>query len=281
MHNLFLADDDQENALAIREYIGRIITYYLDVSTVANRTYVRYAGERLRIDSVSIDDALIGATYRFKSREQLRRLYVGFQIPAVFTIPGAGYRFNGEELLLISTERCALGCRLLDLQNRYHVQHSVISRGINFFSLWMNQNWGYLLRDNLQFWHPYLVSSMTAIKEKMVDQYEYDVDELQEVFKLAMFIDCTMIRSQRPGGGPVVPGRYAPRYAYLVQEAFYNGWKRIHGIKKQSVGLANGMAFHVSRGQHGLQCCQHGLQFCSERPGSTTESLRRKLISLS
>lgn len=71
-----------------------------------------------------------------------------------------------------------------------------------------------------------------------------------------MFIDCTMIRSERPGGGPIVPGPFAPRYPFIVQEAFYNGWKRFHGIKKQSIGLANGMAFHVSRG---YSCRRHDL----------------------
>ena len=78
------------------------------------------------------------------------------------------------------------------------------------------------------------------------------MDELQNDFKVSMFIDFTMIRSQRP----VVPDRNAPRYVFLVQEAFYNGWKRIHGIKKQSIGLANGMAFHVSKG---YLCRRHDL----------------------
>ena len=230
VHNLFLANGDQDSAFAVREYIGRVTSYYVEVSTVIDRTYVRYAGVRINIGSEQIDDALIGAKYRFKSRQQLRRLFTGFRISAFFTIPGSGYRFGGEELLLISLERCALGSRLLDLQSRYHIQHSVISRGINYFCQWMNDNWGYLLRDNLEFWRPYLQASMLSIKAKMLCQYNFDVDEVVDDFKVSMFIDCTMIKSQRPGGGPVLPGPFAPRYAYLVQEAFYNGWKRMHGI---------------------------------------------------
>ena len=118
VHNLFLAYTDEDSALTIREYIERVIIYYHDVSTVPQRIYVRYGGDRIRINSVLLYDALIGAHYRFKSREQLRRLFVGFEILAYFTIPGAGYRFNGKELLLISMELCALGFRLLDLKSR-------------------------------------------------------------------------------------------------------------------------------------------------------------------
>eukprot|EP01034_Spumella_vulgaris_P036387 gene36387-44884_t len=45
----------------------------------------------------------------------------------------------------------------------------------------------------------------------------------------------------RPGGGPARPGVRAPRHNELLQEAFYNGWKKFHGIKYQSLELPNGM----------------------------------------
>ena len=77
-----------------------------------------------------------------------------------------------------------------------------------------------------------------------------------EDFLVSLFIDCTIIPSCRTGGGPMVPGVHAPRYPYLVQEAMYNGWKKCHGIKKQSIGLANGMAFQVSKG---YSCRSHDL----------------------
>ena len=63
VHNLFLANGDQDSAFAVREYIGRVTSYYVEVSTVIDRTYVRYAGVRINIGSEQIDDALIGATY--------------------------------------------------------------------------------------------------------------------------------------------------------------------------------------------------------------------------
>ena len=74
IHNLFLANNDHDSAVAVREYIERVINYYIEVSTVIDRTFVRYAGLRMNIGSELIDDALIGAHYRIESREQLRRL---------------------------------------------------------------------------------------------------------------------------------------------------------------------------------------------------------------
>jgi hypothetical protein len=126
----------------------------------------------------------------------------------------------------------------------------------------MNENWGYLLRDHFEFWGDYLEESRDAIKAKMLSQYGYNVDEdLDEDFLVALFIDCTIIPSCRTGGGPMAPGVFAARYPYLVQEAFYNGWKKCHGIKKQSIGMANGMAFQVSKG---YSCRRHDLHLLVE-----------------
>jgi hypothetical protein len=67
----------------------------------------------------------------------------------------------------------------------------------------------------------------------MLSHYDFDVEAHdQEEFKVSMFIDCTIIPSSRTGGGPMNAGIFAQRYPYIVQEAFYNGWKKCHGIKK-------------------------------------------------
>jgi hypothetical protein len=49
----------------------------------------------------------------------------------------------------------------------------------------------------------------------------------------------------RPGGGPARDGKNAPRNDPLIQQAWYNGWKKIHGLKWQTIDLPNGMNFHV------------------------------------
>ena len=54
-------------------------------------------------------------------------------------------------------------------------------------------------------------------------------------FRVCCFIDCTVIQSCRPGSGPASGGVGAPRYNNYIQMAFYNGWKRHHGTKWQSI----------------------------------------------
>lgn len=59
---------------------------------------------------------------------------------------------------------------------------------------WMQYNWGYLLHDNVAFWVPYLDESCNAIKWKLSDEYNVDVDDR---FCIAQFIDCVIIPSSR------------------------------------------------------------------------------------
>ena len=213
--------------------------------TIPHYVIIEYGGERLRINSESISDAMIAVTYRFKTRQQLRDIFTHFQIPQWFRFPSGGHKLHGEEVLLMALERCALGTRLIDMQQKYHVYHSTIGRAIHMFAGWMQNNWGYLLHDNIDFWVPYLAESCEAIKNKMDEHYDVQVDER---FRIAQFIDCVIISSSRTGGGPMTPGKFAERFPLLVQESFYNGWARVHGVKKQAIGMANGMAFDVTKG---------------------------------
>ena len=67
------------------------------------------------------------------------------------------------------------------------------------FAEWMQNNWGSLFHDNIDFWVPYLAESCEAIKNKM-DKH-YDIQD--ERFCIAQFIDCIVIPSSRTGGGPI------------------------------------------------------------------------------
>ena len=66
-------------------------------------------------------------------------------------------------------------------------------------------------------------------------------------FKVTGFIDNTIITTSRPGGGPAAEGINAPRNNPLIQKSFYTGWKKLYGIKVQTVVLPNGMIFHISK----------------------------------
>ena len=58
---------------------------------------------------------------------------------------------------------------------------------------------------------------------------------------MAGFIDDTVTRITRPGGGPAEEGINAVRYNTLIQQSFFNGYKACHGLKHQTVEIPNGM----------------------------------------
>ena len=66
-------------------------------------------------------------------------------------------------------------------------------------------------------------------------------------FNVFSFIDCVIFRTCRAGGGPMTVGSFAKRWPKLIQQAIYNGWKKIHGNKAQAMNLTNGCAYHVTR----------------------------------
>ena len=240
------------------------IRQLLSVISIPNYVVITYAGERLRIDSESIQDAMIPVTYRFKNRQQLRDLFTHLQIPQWFRLPFGGHKLHGEEILLMTLERCALGTQLIDMQQKYHVYHAVIGKATHYFALWMQDNWGYLIHDNNYFWLPYLGPSCEAIRRKLSEHYDIEVDEMGEDghgFQIAQFIDCIIIPSSRTAGGPMTPGKFAERFPLLVQESFYSGWARVHGVKKQAMGMANGMSFNVSKG---YSCRRHDMHLLAD-----------------
>lgn len=53
-----------------------------------------------------------------------------------------------------------------------------------------------------------------------------------------------MIAMSRPGGGGG-EGESAPRVNPEIQQAWWTGWKKLHGLKFQTVILANGMDFKI------------------------------------
>ena len=145
VHDNYVGEIDENRRRIGLRFMRAITRQFMSVATIPRKIYIRYAGERLSVDSPNIEEGKIAADYRFKSRDQLHRLMAGFRIPAFFIIPNVGYRFSGEELFLIALERCALGSRFLDLQEKYKIHHSAICRGVIHFARWMNENWGYLL----------------------------------------------------------------------------------------------------------------------------------------
>jgi hypothetical protein len=71
-----------------------------------------------------------------------------------------------------------------------------------------------------------------------------DYSDPDDPFRIFGFLDCSNFRSSTPATGP--SGRYegAARnpYSYVKQRSYYNGWKKIHGLKILSILLPNGLS---------------------------------------
>ena len=259
LHEEFVANNDLMSDRMVLRYAQIIFAGYDSISTVEIDHPINYVGDRLRFDVLDI--GMIATTYRFKNISQLRELKDCLQIPDRMVNPHDRSAYDGEELLLLVLERCALGTRLVDLQNKYHRNHSAIGKAINYFCSWLQQHWGYLIHDHLDFWKPYLRGSRDAIVAKLQDYYRDLEVEIDVDLRVASFIDCTIIGTSRPGGGPMEAGPNAERFPGHVQRAFYNKWARKHGIKKQSCCLSNGMALHIGTG---FSCRRHDLHLLRE-----------------
>jgi hypothetical protein len=97
----FIENGELAFAQHTRLYIGRVINYHNNIATIPQNVYMNYQGQRLRIDSELLDDGMIGANYRFKTRAQLTRLYNGFRIPAVILVPDVGYWYYTFSVVLV------------------------------------------------------------------------------------------------------------------------------------------------------------------------------------
>jgi len=106
---------------------------------------------------------------------------------------------------------------------------------------------GHLVTSNLGHWKTSLEIFSEAIRmkvhEKSGGQIHYDAGD----YLVIGFIDDTMLRICRPGGGPVEEGINAEWYNNLIQQALFNGYKACHGIKFQTVELPNGMCGELYR----------------------------------
>lgn len=156
--------------------------------------------------------------------------------------------FHGEEFLLIGLYRLHLPTTISDgsFKRIFGLGHTAVSMVFNAFIEFLVNNWGYLLFDNLQFWLPYLPDCAQAVRDKCNEKGCYFPNSRSPGgLRVAGFIDNTMNATCRPGGGPARDGQNAPRNDSLIQRAWYNGWKKMHGMKYQTVDLPNGMNMHV------------------------------------
>jgi hypothetical protein len=162
-------------------------------------------------------------TFRF-TKPELKQIFQGLRFPSEFRCRKTSYRFSGEEVFLVGLYRLVNVNRCGDLGWQtffgYHQARASIAIGI-FFN-YMMEHWSYLILDNLDFWAPRLQWLSQAIVAK-ANRLDAAADLDPTLFRICGFIDNTTIETARPGGGPRVDGH---RNNPLIQQSFYNGWKK-------------------------------------------------------
>ena len=67
----------------------------------------------------------------------------------------------------------------------------------------------------------------------------------QPVTDIFAFIDCNCLETCSVGRGPRNEGPDSDRWEDVIQRAFYNGWKSVHGLKHQIVDIAHGFTIDM------------------------------------
>lgn len=200
--------------------------------------------ERKYITIDSLKEDTISHYFRFKSKEDLKRLFLGFQFSELYTTRN-GHKYFGEEVFLIGLYRLHFPNTTGDVMylEMFGMYHQRVSECFGIFLRHMMLNWSYLLLDNMNYWRESIPAFSEVIRKTIFRTHNCEFEPNN--FCIFGFIDNTMNAMCRPGGGPVNDGVNAPRNDPDLQRAWYNGWKKVHGMKYQTIDLPNGMNFHV------------------------------------
>lgn len=214
-----------------------------------------YVARNTTIDG--IDAGSFAINFRFRSADVLHRLKDRLHVPLVFRTPSR-HVFTGEELLLMllyrlkSPEHLAKVGQFFGAASRY----KAISKGLHAFRPWFLRSWAYLVLDNLDELVPKLQGFSEVIRTKMEENsatvgpnnpnpaaltWPPMDPQTGQGFNVALFVDGALHAGARPGGGPVREGTQAPRVDDRVQQAFYAGRKKLHGLNMQIVGGPDGI----------------------------------------
>jgi hypothetical protein len=204
--------------------------------------------KHVRVTIDSFNDADIVGAFRFRSKADLKQVLHAFRLPAVVHING--HTFHREELFLVSLYRLHSPNTIGDLcwPEVFHVNYTQVSMMFNYFIGFMCRHWEYLVTDNLQFWKDKLPGYNAAIRAKLAsgeNPVEFPPAQVDIGFRVCCFLDNTIVPVCRPGGGPVHDGPGAPRKNPILQKTYYTGWKKLHGIKMQTVDAPCGMNMYV------------------------------------
>ena len=152
-----------------------------------------------------------------------------------------GMEFGTEEALLKLLYKFAFPTRNIQLVPIFGRDHTSIGRVFNWMNKYIRTQYGHLVTNNLGYWKSSLELFSETIRIKVIEKSDGQIHYPAGDYLVCGFIDDTVIRICRPGGGPAEEGINAERYNNLIQQAFYNGYNACHGIKFQTVEFPNGM----------------------------------------
>jgi hypothetical protein len=118
-------------------------------------------------------------------------------------------------------------------RNVFGLDQSRQSKAFGAFIYHVFDGFQHLVTDNLDWWqrNGFFELSAEAIGRKL------GIPENLVGF----FIDCKCSPSRVVGGGPAEEGANSARWSKLIQQAFFNGWKSVHGLKHQTLDNAYGI----------------------------------------
>ena len=145
----------------------------------------------------------------------------------------------GEEMLLLGLYRFHTKAKFSEISCLFKRDNSILSCAFNIFVTYIIQNFGRLVSDSLKPWIVHFPVFAEAIRVKLVEASDGEISFLPNSYLIFGFYDDTVLECCRPGAGP----RYnsGQRNSNDIQRAFYNGWKKHHGFKYQTLELPNGM----------------------------------------
>lgn len=255
--------DFSEDEQDILDEISDIFPIFIELACEKRSQGVpQRANTHLRI--AHLDDRNIALYYRFRSKDDLQRVFACLQIPALCGPirrndgTSAGY-IQGEELFLFYLRRLCEAKYSLEKMCTLEFGGDTTKwcRGFNWLARWLYRRWGYKLENNLLYYQPFFMEYSECIRqyiEEVSSTYPLNLlnplpalHYVANTYRIAFFIDCNCTASSRPGSGPVRPGLVgAPRLpnADALQRGVYNRWAKKHGIKDETLDAPNGLTIN-------------------------------------
>lgn len=197
-HGQAVQGDNARVAAYIRQRLVVLMRYRYGLVFVPEVPLLPLSGPAITFATMPPAMEAICNTYFRFDKPQLQRVYTALQVPNNFRTE-SGHRVHGETAFLTTVMRLASGDVLAKMQILVNLQHTVISRVVNSFCLWLVRSWGYLILDNLAFFAHRLPGYAAAIEAKIAAKYNHF---FPVGFRIALFIDCCIMLLARPGGGP-------------------------------------------------------------------------------